>query len=178
MADIERDVPRVQILQRFPFLADWFKSHDYADVDHLKRLMSAEERVERAGGIGIVRSNVEVAKRSGKELEHYILAACNQEPISTLEIPHFIRLFRNWAYAIPTLYEKYRVLEEEDFITRRPVTYIRLSVSSEAGRIYSDWRGYITTEIGLRERARILAKSTAGPSLLERLVPGLEVFIR
>ena len=49
MADIERGVPRQAILQRFPFLGEWFNSHSYANADSAKRLMSAEERVERRG---------------------------------------------------------------------------------------------------------------------------------
>ena len=80
-------------------------------------------------------------------------------------------------YAVPTLHDKYRELEEQDLISRRPVTYISLPIPSEVGTVYLNWRGYITTEMGLRERARVLDRTTVRPHLLGRPVPGLELVV-
>lgn len=174
MADIERDVPRTQILQQFPFLAEWLESHQNADVEIGRRLMSPEERVERAGGMEFVRSNLSIAENSGKRLTYLILTACNQELISSMSIRRFTDLFGRMTYAVPTLFEEYRQLEKQDLITRRPVTYIHIPIEDQTGSVYSNTRGYIATESGLRERVRILDRTQTRSHLLGRFVPGFD----
>lgn len=165
---------RQEILQEFPYLEEWFENHDRADIDLTqgKRLMSPEERVERAGGMDLVRSNVEIAKKSRQDFEYLVLTSCNFEPISVTQVIFFTCLFRDMPFSVPKVHFGIQELEEQGFLSHRRVTFISLYRGNQMGEVHFNWHGDITTEEGLRRRVGTVERKPA-EGFVGKLVPGL-----
>lgn len=80
-----------EVLERYPHLRQWFETNDITQLRGEERLASADEKVERLGGLERVRSNLGQSFERSDPIPG-ILQACRFTPMIGVEIVRFFEI--------------------------------------------------------------------------------------
>lgn len=126
-----------QVMERFPFLNEWWIGNDLAHVKGEKRLLTVKERLESAGGVEQIKIDLQTLPERWRD-KYLMLLACQQDPTDGHSISLFVEQIKRRRFLIPSgipfgsLYQFEsgrgpRYLLREDFI--------RISRDHERGQV-------------------------------------------
>lgn len=155
----------LEMFSRFPVLEEWYSdpTHQYAQVEGDKRLLSAEEKIILFGGSKQIATNI---KRAGFGFRdrYTVLLACRQEPMVAMEIARFATLVGNQMSLRVYAPLKYH-LDRDNIQKVEGLVYVSRDIKTDVYYLYT-LPGYLTThENGLKTLAQWQKKPWAGNPL-------------
>jgi hypothetical protein len=168
----ERDVCHItNVTREYPHLVAWFEDPDnqtaQISLESGYRLLSAQEKLDSAGGVEQVRRSLDSRVR---ERSAVILTACRTQAMALPEIARYAAILSDRPLRIRDGHLQSLVAHGE-LVARENVIYVRKSTKFPDYVSVGYKVGFLTTEDGLAELVRRGPTQRRFPILLPRAMP-------